>query len=76
MGNNINETYVRQLIAVGETLIKNAESIAGDEKHPHGITITAYLKPNEIPKINISKDILPDRMEGLAPKMPKKEFNV
>lgn len=76
MENKINEVYVRQLIAVGETLIKNAESIAGTEKYVHGINVSIFLSPDEIPNINISKDILPERKEGLAHNMLKKEFNV
>lgn len=76
MEKNVNKNYVRQIIAVGETLIKNAESIAGTESNVTTIDIDVRLEPNSLPNINISKSILPERAEGLTLGFIKKHFNI
>lgn len=57
-GGNPNEDYVRKIIAVGETLIKNAESIAGTEGNIRQIYIDVSLEREEgTPELNIHKSI-------------------
>lgn len=58
---NLREDVIRQVRAIGESLIKNAESIVGTEKHLTGIYIQAELKPDAIPSIDISRTFLPEK---------------
>lgn len=52
--------YIRQIRAVGETLIKNAESLVGSEKTIYGMHITVDMKDGRYPTMNVSKDIYPE----------------
>ena len=59
--------YIRSVRAVGESLIKNAESIVGSEKYLMGLDISVYLGPGigeEIPEINVTKRFLPEKFVG------------
>ena len=51
---------VEQLKVCAETIIKNAESIVGDERYQGCITVSIMLDPEERPYIRIYKDIYPD----------------
>lgn len=55
------ESYIRQVRAIGESLIKNAESIVGTEEHLNSIYITAELNLDSAPAINISRTFLPEK---------------
>lgn len=60
-----NEKLVRQIRAVGESLIKNAESIAGTETYLTGIDISVYLEAGidtELPEINVTKRFVPEKI--------------
>lgn len=60
-----NEKLVRQIRAVGESLIKNAESIAGTETYLTGINISVYLEAGidaELPEINATKWFVPEKI--------------
>ena len=60
--NELHEAYIRQLRAVGESLILNARSIVGNEKYLRSLYISFDLDPEiEIPEINISKGFVPER---------------
>lgn len=59
-----NEKIVRQIRAVGESLIKNAESIVGTETYLTGIDISVYLEAGidtEPPEINVTKRFVPEK---------------
>lgn len=51
---------VEQLKACAETIIKNAESIVGDEQYQGRISVSITLDPTERPNIKIDRDIYPD----------------
>lgn len=57
---------IEQLIACAETIIKNAESIVGDECYSGGMSISIILKADEVPIIKVDKDIYPDRLEEIC----------
>ena len=61
MKNRKREELVRQIREAGESLIKNAESIAGTEKLLDGLNITIYFELDEAPVIHISKDFIPEK---------------
>lgn len=56
---------VEQLKTCAETIIKNAESIIGDEHYAGDMSVSIILKANEIPRIKVDKDIYPDRVEEI-----------
>ena len=57
------EEYVRQIRAIGESLIKNAESIVGNEKYLKSIYISVNIDPYEdAPMIDVSKSFVPERL--------------
>lgn len=56
---------VEQLKACAETIIKNAESIVGDEQYQGSISVLITLDPTERPRINIDRDIYPDKIKEL-----------
>ena len=57
---------IEQLKACAETIIKNAESIVGDEHYAGGMSISIILEANAIPSIKVDKDIYPDRLEEIC----------
>ena len=57
------EEYVRQIRAIGESLIKNAESIVGNEKYLKSIYISVNIDPQEdAPMIDVSKSFVPEQL--------------
>ena len=54
------ELFIKRVKDIGESLIKNAESIVGSEEYIVSINIMANINLDEVPSINISKDILPE----------------
>lgn len=50
---------VEQLKVCAETIIKNAESIVGDELYQGQITVSIMLDPKERPIIRIDRDVYP-----------------
>lgn len=61
---NPREDIVRQVRAVGESIIKNAESIVGTELYLSGLTIKAEVScwGSEIPEISISRSFTPEKI--------------
>lgn len=57
---------IEQLKACAETIIKNAESIIGDEHYAGDMSISIILKADAIPSIKVDKDIYPDRLEEIC----------
>lgn len=60
---------VRQIRAVGENLIKNAESIVGTEKFLTDLYITATFCTDRsdggfVPSIDITKSVMPEQYIG------------
>ena len=55
------EELVRQICEAGESLIKNAESIAGSEKYVSGLTIRVDFSKDFNPVIRVSKDFVPEK---------------
>ena len=57
------DDYVRQIRAIGESLIKNAESIVGSEKYLMSIYISANIGASaELPSISVTKDFYPEKV--------------
>lgn len=56
------EKLIQKIKAIGQSLIDNAESIVGTEKHLSGLTISCYPNPfdDEVPDIRISKSFVPE----------------
>lgn len=62
MINNINDNYVRQVRAIGESLIKNAESIVGSERYLKSVSISATIGPlDELASICINREFYPEK---------------
>lgn len=57
-----NQEFIRRIKEIGESLIKNADSLVGNEKFIHGINITININPfnNEIQTINVNKEYVPE----------------
>ena len=55
------EDSIRNVRYIGESLIKNAESIVGTEDYVRRIKIQAYIERGLIPHIEVSKEFLPER---------------
>lgn len=55
------DIWVNQLRAVGESLIKNAESIVGSEEYKTSLEISIIFDVERTPVISVKKDILPER---------------
>ena len=55
---------VNAIRAAGESLIKNADSIAGDEKYISGVDIyfSVDLSEDRMPEIEITKRFYPERL--------------
>lgn len=59
----LHKIYVDQIRAVGESLIKNAESIAGNERYISSLYISIDFDPQiDVPEININRSYLPERI--------------
>lgn len=61
---DIRDEMVRQVRYIGESLIKNAESIVGTEKYIAEIKISASVdsKQDSLPHIEVNRSFLPERM--------------
>ena len=72
MRNDTNRIKIVNAIrAAGESLIKNADSIAGDEKYITGLDIyfSVDLSEDRTPEIEITKRFYPERLiDGLVKK--------
>ena len=72
MRNDTNRIKIVNAIrAAGESLIKNADSIAGDEKYITGLDIyfSVDLSEDRMPEIEITKRFYPERLiDGFAKK--------
>lgn len=55
----IQEIWVEAIKDCGQSLIDNAEKIAGDYEFETGVDITISLKPNEIVEIKVATTYLP-----------------
>lgn len=55
------DDMVRRVRYIGESLIKNAESIVGTEEYVSGIKIQAFLDCESVPHIEVTKGFLPER---------------
>lgn len=53
------ESRIEQLKIAAESIIKNAESIIGDEENQTDVTISISLTSDSCPTININKNFLP-----------------
>lgn len=65
MRNDTNRIKIVNAIrAAGESLIKNADSIAGDEKYISGVDIyfSVDLSEDRMPEIEITKRFYPERL--------------
>lgn len=66
------EELVRQIREAGESLIKNAESIAGNEKYLDVLNIKVYLNPKVCnPSITIEREFTP---EQYVERVTKKDY--
>ena len=55
----IQEIWVEAIKDCGQSLIDNAEKIAGDYEFETGVDITISLKPNEFVEIKVATTYLP-----------------
>lgn len=56
------DELIHQIQYIGESLIRNAESIVGNEKYIFNINISVNaLNEDNVPTIHIEKDFLPER---------------
>lgn len=55
------DDLIRQVRSIGESLIKNAESIVGTEEFLQGVYIQAEISTDGMPSINISRSFLPEK---------------
>ncbi len=65
-----NKTYREELIehikACGQSIIDNAEKIAGDYKFDAGTYIELHVgKCDEAPYISVTKDFIPERLKEI-----------
>ena len=56
------DKLIRKIQQIGESLIRNAESIVGTEEYITAITINCYpcVVDDELPEIRISKSFVPE----------------
>ena len=52
---------ITQVREIGESLIKNAESIVGTEKYLNGISISIDFDYFSIPEIDVNKSFYPEK---------------
>lgn len=55
------QELTRCIREIGESLIKNAESIVGSEKYLKNIYISVNLNDQEEPSIEVTKEFLPEK---------------
>lgn len=55
------ERYISMVRSVGESIVKNTESIVGTEKYMSGIDINIHLDLGEIPQIDVRRSFYPER---------------
>lgn len=55
------EDSIRNVRYIGESIIKNAESIVGTEEYVRRIKIQAFIERGSIPYIEVSKEFFPER---------------
>ena len=55
------QELVRCIQDIGESLIKNAESIVGSEKYLKNIYISVNLNDQEEPSVEVTKEFLPEK---------------
>lgn len=55
------QELVRRIQEIGESLIKNAESIVGSEKYLKNIYISVNLNDQEEPYVEVTKEFLPEK---------------
>lgn len=56
------EERIRRIREVGESLIKNAESIVGDEMYPTSLYISAEITSDDHPvSISVTKEFVPEK---------------
>ena len=60
----IQEIWVEAIKDCGQSLIDNAEEIAGDYEYETGVDITISLKPNEIAEIKVATTFIPKTRKG------------
>ena len=54
---NPRQNVIDDLKRAANTIYDNAESIVGNVNGTGGLTVTIYLEPHEVPRINVDKDI-------------------
>lgn len=55
-----NSEWVDYLISAAKDIIKNAESIVGTEERCTDLTVSIYIYPGEVPRINVDRNIAVD----------------
>lgn len=55
------EYYVNELRKAGETIIKNARSLVGEEPGLCDMVVSIRLTPNDVTIINVDKNLYTDR---------------
>lgn len=58
------ERWIEAVKSCGQSLIDNAEEIAGDYEYETGVDITISLKPNEIVEIKVATTFIPKTRKG------------
>lgn len=69
MNNEVNKEFARQIRAIGESLVKNADSIAGTEKFVKSISISVLIEADNggvflDPIISVSKEFYAERLHN------------
>lgn len=64
MINQDKKELARRIREIGETLIKNAESIVGNEEYIKSIYISAEVSTTEDPIVRTEKEFWPERFIG------------
>lgn len=62
---HVHEEWVKFMKAAGQSIIDNAESIVGTEPFLANVTVTVYLCPHEVPRINVDRDFYPESARDL-----------
>lgn len=58
------ERWIEAVKSCGQSLIDNAEEIAGDYEYETGVDITISLMPNEIAEIKVATTYIPKNRKG------------
>lgn len=63
VNNNSHDDFVRSVRAIGESLIKNAESIVGSERYLKSISISVSIDPFDMPtSVCIDREFYPEKI--------------